>query len=407
MKNDVIIIGAGPAGSVVATMLARRGLHVTVLEASVFPRFSIGESLLPQAMRFLEEAELLSSVQEQKYQLKNGADFGYAERRTAFDFSDKFSPGFGTTFQVPRADFDSVLATGAAAQGVKILFGQKVMQAECSSGKVSLVAADVNGNETEFAAKFLVDASGQANVLAALWNHKITTLVDDRSAFFSHVEVKERNPNTDWEKILICVHPQNRDIWYWMIPFSDGRASVGAVMPSTHADTLAGDESEILRRLVSEEAHMTAAVGDCKFLWPARRLSAFARTVERTYGPGFAMIGNAGGFLDPIFSSGLTIALKGASVAAPLIEKELAGSPVDWQNEFHIPLMKGVDAFRHFVNGWYSHDLQDIIFYESPDPETKRKICSILAGYAWDETNPYNQHTGRRLATLAEICRKQ
>ena len=405
MESDVIIIGAGPAGTVSGALLVQRGLSVTILEHAVFPRFSIGESLLPQAMQFLEEAQLLGEVEKQMFQFKNGANFGYGEKQSSFDFTDKFTPGFGTTFQVPRADFDSVLAKRAGALGVKIFFGQKVIRAETALRKVSLVAEDENGKQTEYRARFLLDASGNANVLASLWNHKVTTLVDDRTAFFSHVEVKDRNPDIDWNKILITVHPENRDIWYWMIPFSDGRSSVGAVMPSKAAETFTGDESEILRKLVSEEPHANAAVGPCKFLWPARRLSAFARTVEKTFGPGFAMIGNAGGFLDPIFSSGLTIAMKGASVVAPVVEKELSGESVNWNDEFHLPLMKGVNSFRHFVDSWYSHDLQDIILYESPEPDTKKKICSVLAGYAWDGENPYNQHTGRRLATLAEICR--
>src|SRR5215212_8483266 len=120
MHFDVVIIGAGPAGSLAAALLCRQGRRVLVLEREQFPRFSIGESLLPQSMQYLEEAGMLRAVQEGGFQLKNGAVFVSGSQRAQFDFSDKFSPGWSTTYQVERAPFDHLLASQAEAQGAEI-----------------------------------------------------------------------------------------------------------------------------------------------------------------------------------------------------------------------------------------------------------------------------------------------
>lgn len=136
---------------------------------------------------------------------------------------------------------------------------------------------------------------------------------------------------------------------------------------------------------------------------PARQIIGFAADVSSLWGKNFALLGNSGEFLDPVFSSGVTIAFKSASLAVPLLLKQLQGETPDWEKDYADPLRKGVDAFRAFVDSWYSGGFQDIIFYDKQDAGTKRKICAILAGYAWDETNPYVAEP-RRLKTLEELC---
>ncbi|MCJ8272091.1 MAG: FAD-dependent oxidoreductase, partial [Psychrosphaera sp.] len=114
--------------------------------------------------------------------------------------------------------------------------------------------------------------------------------------------------------------------------------------------------------------------------------------------------GNAGEFLDPVFSSGVTIAMQSAIMAAPLVIKTLNGETVDWENEFSQPLRQGISTFKTFVEGWYNGDLRNIIFYPNPDSKIKRMVCSVLAGYAWDSDNPLVKHSKRRLKALAESC---
>jgi flavin-dependent dehydrogenase len=139
---------------------------------------------------------------------------------------------------------------------------------------------------------------------------------------------------------------------------------------------------------------------------PVNELIGYAATVTRMYGRHFALLGNAAEFLDPIFSSGVTIAMKSAILAAALLDRQLRGESVDWEREFADELVYGVETFRNFVAGWYDGSLQDVIFFPRQTPHIRRMICSVLAGYAWDRDNPYTgPQSGRRLRTLAEICR--
>ncbi|MCK5191232.1 MAG: tryptophan 7-halogenase, partial [Methylococcales bacterium] len=124
------------------------------------------------------------------------------------------------------------------------------------------------------------------------------------------------------------------------------------------------------------------------------------------YGKGYALLGNAGEFLDPVFSSGVTIAMKSARLAADVLDKQLNHQQVDWQQEFVEPLQKGVEIFRIFVTSWYQGGLQDVVFYDQQQANIKAMICSILAGYVWDETNPYVKKAGSRLDALVELCRE-
>ena len=130
----------------------------------------------------------------------------------------------------------------------------------------------------------------------------------------------------------------------------------------------------------------------------------YASNVSALWGPGYALLGNAGEFLDPVFSSGITIAFRSASLAAACIAREFAGEVVDWEQEYGRALKRGVDTFRAFVDSWYAGNFQRIIFHEPAQPEIRRRICAILAGYAWDESNAYVRDTKRRLAALEEVC---
>ena len=137
---------------------------------------------------------------------------------------------------------------------------------------------------------------------------------------------------------------------------------------------------------------------------PARTLGGYAANVKTLHGPGFALLGNAAEFLDPVFSSGVTIAMRSASMAAAVLHRQLKGETVDWENEFAVPLKRGVDTFRCYVEGWYAGTFQDVIYHPDSSPEIRRMICSILAGYAWDERNPFVSEPKRRLRMLSEIC---
>ncbi|WP_341314614.1 NAD(P)/FAD-dependent oxidoreductase [Paraburkholderia sp. IMGN_8] len=400
---DVAIIGAGPAGAVAAALLRKAGRSVLVLERQHFPRFSIGESLLPQSMAYLEEAGMLQAVVEAGFQYKNGAHFVYRDQSSAFDFRDKHSQGWGTTYQVERAVFDDLLIRCAAGQGADVRFGHTVRALQTGDRPV-LDVLDEAQNAYEVEARFVFDASGFGRVLPRLLNLEAPTRMPTRAAIFTHVRDGIPTGATDRNKICVATHPERRDVWFWMIPLAGGRSSVGCVAEASFLEVPEAEREEKLRALIQQEPTLGALIGRAPFLMPVRHIGGYAANVERLHGPGYALLGNAGEFLDPVFSSGVTIALRSAHLAVQTLNRQLDGEQVDWSGAYDVPLRKGIDTFRAFVERWYTGELQDIIFYPDQMPSIRRMISAVLAGYAWDETNPYVADPVRRLNALHEVC---
>ncbi|KVD22347.1 FAD-dependent oxidoreductase [Burkholderia ubonensis] len=404
LNVDVAIIGAGPSGAVAAGLLRKAGRSVLVLERQHFPRFSIGESLLPQSMHYLDEAGMLQAVVEAGFQFKNGAYFVHRDRMSSFDFREKTTSGWGTAYQVERAAFDDLLIRCAAQQGADVRFGHTV-RAFMPGDRPQLDVVDEAGRDYRVRASFVLDASGFGRVLPRLLDLEAPTRMPTRAALFSHVEDRLPAGSTDRDKICIAVHPERRDVWFWMIPLTNGRSSVGCVAEAAFLDVPDARREALLRELLQTEPTLARLVGEKPFVMPVRHIGGYAANVERLHGPGYALLGNAGEFLDPIFSSGVTIAMRSSHLAVQALERQWRGEAVDWQRDYDVALRKGIDTFRAFVEKWYSGDLQDIVFHDDKAPEVKRMVCAILAGYAWDESNPFVRDPVRRLEVLAEICR--
>nr|WP_238340410.1 NAD(P)/FAD-dependent oxidoreductase [Pseudomonas sp. SWRI92] len=403
-RRQVVIIGAGPSGAIAAALLKRRGHDVLVIERQHFPRFSIGESLLSHCLDFVEEAGMLDAVNAAGFQRKNGAAFAWGERYSAFDFGDTFSEGKPTTFQVQRADFDKLLADQAALQGVEIRYGQAIANVDFTLAKPQLGVQREDGSEYRVEADFVLDASGYGRVLPRLLDLEAPSNFPVRQAVFTHIEDRIDGPAFDREKILITTHPSKRDVWFWTIPFSGGRCSVGVVAAAEHFEGRTEDLDACLRGFINETPSLAGVLQNAVWDTPARTIGGYSANVKTLHGPGFALLGNAAEFLDPVFSSGVTIAMRSASMAAGVLHRQLQGESVDWQSEFAEPLKRGVDTFRCYVEGWYAGTFQDVIFYTEGSADIRRMISSILAGYAWDQRNPFVSEPKRRLRMLSEIC---
>lgn len=401
---DVVIIGAGPSGSVSASLLKQKGLNVCVLEKQHFPRFVIGESLLPHCMEMLEAAGLVDAVNaEPSFQFKNGAAFTWGNRYTYFDFTDKFTAGPGTTFQVRRGIFDKILIDETAKKGVEVRFGHEVTALDNQGETAVLQVQTEQGENYQLTARFVLDASGYGRVLPRLLDLETPSHLPARLAHFTHIDDNISDPDFDRNKILITTHPEHRNVWLWLIPFADNRCSIGVVgLP----DVLAGESETVLKKFALECPMLKRILANANWQneFPFRHIQGYSANVKALYGKHFALLGNAAEFLDPVFSSGVTIALHSAQLAADLVARQLGGQAVDWQQEFATPLMVGVNAFRTYVNGWYDCSFQDVIYARNPQPEIRQMLSSILAGYAWDENNPFVAKSEKRLKALAELC---
>ncbi len=407
IECDVAIIGAGPAGALAAARLSTAGWNVRVFERQHFPRFSIGESLLPQCMGFLEEAGLLESVQAAGFQYKDGAAFAFGERGTQIYFPDKSAPGWSTTFQVRRDRFDKALIDAAVGMGAGVRFGDTVESFEetPTGARLGVVAED--GEAFQVDARFVLDASGFGRVLPRLLDLHQPSAFAPRRSVFRHVVDRITDEKFDRNKILITTHPDNEQIWYWLIPLADGLSSVGAVGPDTEIEAYGANPNDRLDALIAQSGWMAELLANATIERPTAEIRGYAASVKRLTGPGFALLGNAAEFLDPVFSSGVTIALKSASLASDILDRQLRGQTVDWQTEFADELMVGVETFRACVSAWYDGSLQRII-YKRPDTENRitAYLTSVLAGYAWDRDNPLVREPQRFLRVVDELCRQ-
>lgn len=390
MKSDVIVVGAGPAGSVAGSILARKGIRVLCLEGGTFPRFQIGESLLPRCNDILEEAGLLEAVNEKRFMPKPAALFLRGDQTERFCFAEMFPGQRPAAMQVPRADFDQTLATQARKHGVEVLFQQRVDAVEFaldgSSVKAMVTDAETGAKYTA-EGRFLIDCSGYGRVLPRLLKLESPSVLGPRMAVFSHFENDLRPAGPSEGDIWVCIHPEGA--WAWIIPFSNGRTSVGMVAERALFEKHGKTDHEALQSLIKSDPNVARRLAKAVPVMKTARLESWSAAVSRFHGPGWAVTGNASEFLDPIFSSGVTLALESASRAAKLCARQLTGEKVDWDAEYTPAMSKAVGVFRVFVQTWYDGSLQNVFMYPKKPESFKRAITSVLGGYVLDEQNPF------------------
>ena len=403
--TDVLIIGAGPAGAMAAAFLVRKGYKVLVLERQRFPRFSIGESMLPASMEFIEKAGMMEAVMAASFQYKDGAVFHLNGMRHEFKFPLKFSPGPGFTFEVPRDEFDKILIDEAERQGADVRYEVEITAVDVSGPTPVVTARTLDGRTETHRPRFLLDASGFGRTLPRLLDLEQPSNFPVRGALFTQVYDNIPSGAFDRQKILVVIHPQRRDVWFWVIPFSNGRVSMGCVADAEFHGQYQGTPEERLWKIVNEVDTLRDLLQHAKPANPVGELRGYAANVKSLHGRGWALLGNAAEFLDPVFSSGVCIAMKSADLAAEILDRQFKGQAVDWNKEFAEPLKIGVETFRGFVEHWYDGGLADIFFHPRKNEKIQRMICSVLAGYGWDLNNPYVGVGKRRLTALVEACR--
>lgn len=404
-KVDVLVIGAGPAGSIASSIIHQQGFKVKIVEKEKFPRFVIGESLLPRVMDHLEEAKLLDAVKKVGFQEKFGAKFVRGNEICDFNFSEQFSKGWTWTWQVPRAQFDQVLSSTVASMGVEVEEQTSVIDIKFNGTRSITTVVDKDGNKKQIEAKFIVDASGYGRVIPRMFNLDKPSAFDPRKTHFTHFRDLKRPEGIDGNRITVVVHQKRT--WIWIIPFSNGITSVGFVADPEFFKDFPENATERMKAIIASDSNTQDRFGNAEMIFEPRTIEGYAISTKQLYGDGFVLCGNATEFLDPVFSSGVTFAMESGNKAGKLVGSFLRGEQVDWQVDYTEHMMQGINTFRSYVSAWYEGDLHDIFFSENPDPEIKKQICSVLAGYVWDLNNPFVKKHDRALKSLAQVIRME
>ncbi|MDX1277510.1 tryptophan 7-halogenase [Oceanihabitans sediminis] len=409
IRIDVLIIGAGPSGCVSASYLHKQGKKIKVVEKSKFPRFVIGESLLPRCMEHFEEVGLLDALKDFGFEKKHGARFLRGDIVCNFDFSKKHTEGWDWTWQAPRADFDNVLATELVNRGVDIAFQHEVVDVVFNADGTSVTSIkDENNSVYKIHAKHIIDSSGYGRVLPRLLDLDKPSTIPEHSSIFTHV--KDTNRPEGEEGTIITFDVLDLDTWFWVIPFSNGDTSIGFVGKTAFLDSFKGSTTEKMQQLLKHSKYYYKRFEGLDFKFPPVHIKNYSKSVKQLYGKGYALTGNSAEFLDPVFSSGVTFATESAILAAKLITKELNGETVDWETDYTGYIMKGVNVFSTYVKEWYTGNLQTLFFHRPENQDVKRQICAVLAGYVWDETNPFvkkHDKIVKNLAYLIDMGKKE
>lgn len=404
-NTDVLIIGAGPSGSVAAAYLREKNIKVIVLEKTQFPRIVVGESLIPRSMDHFEEAGLLPYLKKQNFEVKPGARFIRGEQICIFDFSKKFGEGKDWTWQVPRADFDMTLADAIIDKGADLRFNEEVIDVQFEGKKSITTVKKQNGETYQINAKFLIDASGYGRVLPRLLNIDSPSKLNPHSAIFTHIDDVRRPEGREGTQISFDIIETK--VWLWVIPFSNGKTSIGIVGPTDYINQLSTnqDTTEALQNAIQKSDFYVNRFGNLPFEFNPIWLKNYSAAVTKMFGDGYVLTGNSTEFLDPVFSSGVCFATESGLKAAKLAIKEINGEKVDWQTDYEDYMKEGIDVFTTYVQEWYTGNLQELFFHQPENPDVKEKICAVLAGYVWNKENPFVKKHNSVIRNMAHLIR--
>ena len=379
---DVVVIGGGPAGSTVSTLLAQQGLRVKLFERERFPRFHIGESLIPETYWVLQRLKMLDKMKASHFVKKYSVQFVNAAGKLSapFYFHDNKPHECSQTWQVERSEFDLMMLRNAAEQGVEVHEATRVLDVIFEGARaVGVRIQKEDGSQEEVRAQVVVDASGQSTMLQNRFKLRLWDPVLNKGAVWTYFEGAYRDTGRD-EGATVVIQTVNKQGWFWYIPQHNNIVSVGVVGPFDYLFKGRGSHEQIY----TEEVDACPAVKER--VSKAKRVTGYYATKDYSYrskevaGEGWVLIGDAFGFLDPLYSSGVLLALKSGELAADAIVEGLARGDVSaaqlgkWGPLFN----KGVDRMRRLVCEYY--DGFSFGRFVRTFPEMKGLITDLLIG---------------------------
>jgi len=388
--TDVVVIGGGPAGSTVSALLAERGFSVTLLEKAHHPRFHIGESLLPANMALLERLGVADEVAALGME-KWGIEFvsPWHEHRTTLEFSQAWDKSMPMAYQVRRADFDHVLIRNAARKGADVVEGCRVRAVALrDDGSGGLVTAERDdGSTVRYDARIVVDASGRDTFLANQLGAKRKNKDHNSAAMYGHFEHVERLPGKLEGNISIFWFAHG---WFWFIPLSDGATSIGAVCWPYYLKTRAKDRSleDFFMDTIALCAPLAERLKNARLLNGVEATGNYSYTTTHAQGPSHLLLGDAFAFVDPVFSSGVYLAMNSAFVGADLVTARLQASSRTKAaaRQFDRVMLKGPREFSWFIYRVTNPTMRDLFMAPRNVFRVREALLSLFAGDIFGRT---------------------
>lgn len=386
---DVLVIGGGPAGSTVATLLARKGWKVSVLEKARHPRFHIGESLLPANLPLFDELGVAAEVRAVGIE-KWGAEFvspWHEGKSQVFQFGRAWDKSMPYAYQVRRAEFDEILIRNAAANGAEVVEGCKVKAVDfLPEGGATIRAEHDDGSASDWRARFVIDASGRDTFLANRFQIKHRNPKHNSSALYGHFRDARRHPGQAEGNITIFWFEHG---WFWFIPLADGTTSIGAVTWPYYMKTRNGRSREqFLMDTIAMCPALAERLAGASLVAGVEATGNFSYVAERTYGPGYLLLGDAYAFIDPVFSSGVMLAMQGGVEGAKAVDLALRepARAAAAMARFDRRSRRGPKAFSWFIYRITTPTMRDLFMGPRNLLRMEEALLSVLAGDIYGRT---------------------